>query len=103
MSSSYTSTSTTVNETHSKIVTTSSVNSETNETISKTIITENGTPNEFLNMRNSKNSSLGDFAYNEKRKDNGDNIMSSSTPAVTTGSVGFKRIAGKEISTMFEV
>ncbi|TMW54553.1 hypothetical protein DOY81_000347 [Sarcophaga bullata] len=102
MSSSYTSTSTTVNETHSKIITTSSVNSETNETISKTIITENGTPNEFLNIRNSKNSSLGDFLHNEKRKDNGDNTMSSSMPAVTAGSVGFKRIAGKEISTMFE-
>ncbi|XP_065366980.1 F-actin-uncapping protein LRRC16A isoform X3 [Calliphora vicina] len=89
------SSSSTTNETHAKIVTTSCINSETNETLSKTIITENGT-NEVLNIRNSKKLALSDFFNNDNRHDDAnDKIVTSSSAAV-------KRIAGKEISTMFE-
>ncbi|KAM7344760.1 capping protein regulator and myosin 1 linker 1 leucine rich repeat protein isoform 3-T5 [Cochliomyia hominivorax] len=91
---------TTSNEIHSKIFTTSSVNGETNETISKTIISENGT-NEILNIRNSKKLNLNDFINNENRHHDivGDKTTSAT---VTTATGAFKRIAGKEISTMFE-
>ncbi|KAI8127305.1 F-actin-uncapping protein LRRC16A [Lucilia cuprina] len=82
--------STTSNEIHSKIISSSCINSETNETISKTIITENGT-NEVLNIRNSKKLNLNDFL-------NADNDNTANSAA---GGL-MKRIAGKEISTMFE-
>ncbi|XP_037824972.1 F-actin-uncapping protein LRRC16A isoform X4 [Lucilia sericata] len=86
------SSSTTSNEIQSKIISSSCINSETNETISKTIITEvqNGT-NEVLNIRNSKKLNLNDFL-------NADNDKTANSAA---GGL-MKRIAGKEISTMFE-
>ncbi|KAH8261641.1 hypothetical protein KR044_012753 [Drosophila immigrans] len=92
-----TTTTTTVlnNQTRSKIISTSSTNSETQETLSKTIITEHGSSskstehamacaslisNEILSMRNGQ--------------------VTSKSGSCAESNV--KRIAGKEISTLFE-
>ncbi|KAL7735429.1 hypothetical protein ACLKA6_019546 [Drosophila palustris] len=96
-----TTTTTTVlnNQTRSKIISTSSTNSETQETLSKTIITEQGSisssttdhamacasliSNEILSMRNGQ-------------------LSSSKQSGSSCGEINVKRIAGKEISTLFE-
>ncbi|KAM8714257.1 hypothetical protein ACLKA7_014400 [Drosophila subpalustris] len=97
-----TTTTTTVlnNQTRSKIISTSSTNSETQETLSKTIITEQGgissssttdhamacaslISNEILSMRNGQ-------------------LSSSKQSGSSCGEINVKRIAGKEISTLFE-
>ncbi|XP_005181868.1 F-actin-uncapping protein LRRC16A isoform X2 [Musca domestica] len=75
--------STSTNEVTTKIVNTTSFNNEIKEMLSKSLISENGT-NEILNIRNSRTAT------------------STSQEESNETSIGFKRIAGKEMSSLFE-
>ncbi|XP_075169303.1 capping protein regulator and myosin 1 linker 1 leucine rich repeat protein isoform X3 [Haematobia irritans] len=109
-STSITSATSSTNESHTKIITTNSINNEMKEVLmTKSLTHDNGT-NEILNIRNnrittstsssSQSGKSNDFINNEKQKENDDTVGVAPKPALAGG---FKRvIAGKEISSVFE-
>ncbi|XP_034476307.1 F-actin-uncapping protein LRRC16A isoform X1 [Drosophila innubila] len=107
-----TTTTTTVlnNQTRSRIISTSSTNSETQETLSKTIISEQGRSHSSSSNCSSTSSKSTDHAMacaslisNEiLSMRNGQLSAKSGGGGSSCGESNIKRIAGKEISTLFE-
>ncbi|XP_034109114.1 probable serine/threonine-protein kinase nek3 isoform X9 [Drosophila albomicans] len=97
-----TTTTTTVlnNQTRSKIISTSSTNNETQETLSKTIITEHGSSSSTTNKSTEHAMACASLISNEILSMRNGQVASKSGSCAESN---VKRIAGKEISTLFEV
>ncbi|KRG04507.1 uncharacterized protein Dmoj_GI19192, isoform F [Drosophila mojavensis] len=114
--STMTTTTTTVlnNQTRSKIISTSSTNTETQETLSKTIITEHGNTSSSSSSSSSNSSnahSISSSSSSNSRAIACANLISNEILSMRNGQLNktnscaessTKRIAGKEISTLFE-
>ncbi|XP_073848099.1 capping protein regulator and myosin 1 linker 1 leucine rich repeat protein isoform X5 [Musca autumnalis] len=84
-------------------VTSKAFNSDFKELLSKSLISENGT-NEILNIRNSRTSTTTTSSSSSSSNLQEENVDPATAIGVTGTkiNVGFKRIAGKEISSLFE-
>ncbi|XP_064544147.1 serine-rich adhesin for platelets isoform X6 [Drosophila montana] len=103
LSTTTTTTTTTVlnNQTRSKITSTSSTNSATQETLSKTIITEHGSSSKSQSQSKSTDHAIAcaSLISNEILSMRNGQLA---TKATSCAESNVKRIAGKEISTLFE-
>ncbi|XP_023177868.1 serine-rich adhesin for platelets isoform X10 [Drosophila hydei] len=87
------------NQTRSKIVSTSSTNTETQETLSKTIITEHGSSSSSSSSSTGHAIACANLISNEILSMRNGQLNKANSCAESNA----KRIAGKEISTLFEV
>ncbi|XP_023177862.2 F-actin-uncapping protein LRRC16A isoform X5 [Drosophila hydei] len=86
------------NQTRSKIVSTSSTNTETQETLSKTIITEHGSSSSSSSSSTGHAIACANLISNEILSMRNGQLNKANSCAESNA----KRIAGKEISTLFE-